>query len=270
MTTTDVKSVLDERASAVGLSRHAYLDRLIEAGFWIGPPDLLLEDLRSPTFDQRLHDGLSVAAQRRQELLREAAVRVLAHCMSGVAQMPPPELLARVRAPELREFAKDDQGELGALILGPSEVGKSIACAALSIRIAQRSTLDCISRNIANQNGPSQWRSSIGGIQFRRALDLGSCRQRHPLGEGDAPELLEVAEAKLAIIDDLGWEQPNRSEAVLEVIAKRYDAGVPTIVTSGLTHDRFRDRYGDAVIRRIIQTAGRQRPPINLHRTGAA
>jgi hypothetical protein len=43
---------------------------------------------------------------------------------------------------------------------------------------------------------------------------------------------------------------------IAEIIAERYNEGLPSYVTSGLTLEGFTERYGDAVVRRITEVGG--------------
>jgi len=54
---------------------------------------------------------------------------------------------------------------------------------------------------------------------------------------------------RLVIVDELGWER--FAGIVQEVVGCRYDDDLPTVVTSGLTREKFVERYGDAMERKI-------------------
>lgn len=54
---------------------------------------------------------------------------------------------------------------------------------------------------------------------------------------------------RLLIIDDLGKEKGSRYEDVAfdELLRSRYDRGLPTIVTTNVSRDNWRDQYGEAM-----------------------
>ena len=78
-----------------------------------------------------------------------------------------------------------------------------------------------------------------------------------------------VAEAKrthVLFLDDVGWEsrRAGADDVISEVIASRYDSGYPTYVTSGLTLAGFTERYGDAIVRRIVECGGMSGKVVDL------
>lgn len=90
---------------------------------------------------------------------------------------------------------------------------------------------------------------------FVKATDLGGARRVHSLGEGEPALLVKASEAPLLLLDDLGQDE-KRDNSVFEVLDARYDAQLPTVVTSGFPLEELRARYGEALIRRIIETNG--------------
>jgi DNA replication protein DnaC len=107
-------------------------------------------------------------------------------------------------------------------------------------------------------------------IKWVRAIDLGVAMSRHPLGEGEPEILADAKESRFVTLDDLGWESQRGIEVVLEVIAHRYDTGLHTALTSGLTWDALVARYGEAVIRRPLEAGGAKGRLIDLHKKGDA
>lgn len=91
------------------------------------------------------------------------------------------------------------------------------------------------------------------------AFGLALERQRHPLGTGEAPGVAAAMSASLLVLDDLGSEQANRSEAIADVLFARHNADLPTWVTTWLSDAELAQRYGGGVARRILEGAKVQR-----------
>lgn len=71
-------------------------------------------------------------------------------------------------------------------------------------------------------------------------------------GDGqDKRTLRDLEEARVAVIDDVGSEPQDTKgyayAAFFDAIERRYDAGGKTILTTNLTLDEFRQRYGTGV-----------------------
>ena len=130
--------------------------------------------------------------------------------------------------PALREFARVYGGTSGALLIGPTGVGKSLIAA----QVAQA---------VERQNMSSTWVKWIRADKLSRLLS--------ERGGSEQIDLLE--NARFLVIDELGYER--FPELVLEVIGDRHDHNRPVIVTSGLTQAQIADRYADATIRRITE-----------------
>jgi DNA replication protein DnaC len=60
---------------------------------------------------------------------------------------------------------------------------------------------------------------------------------------------------RLAVLDDLGKEDETRvgMAVVRDVISKRYDAKLPTIITSELTLVNIQERYGRYIAERLVE-----------------
>lgn len=182
--------------------------------------------------------------------------RKVARIVPGVAlaQLTPAEL-EKLYDPRLRVIAVDHQPETdgGALVVGPTGVGKSAAIACLARRLILQWRAPEIDRWPPREAEPP--------VRVAAARDIAKARREAPLG--GEPELLQRANwCSVLLIDDLGWETDPAD--VLGVIASRYDAGKPTVVTSGLTLQEFGDRYGAAVLRRIIEAGGKKGRVVNL------
>ena len=81
------------------------------------------------------------------------------------------------------------------------------------------------------------------------ALELSRCRAITQLGHGE-PEMLSLAlRTPLLVLDELPVADP--SGAVRDVLHARYDAELPTIVTTWMEKDIVAAAYGDGVARRM-------------------
>lgn len=93
------------------------------------------------------------------------------------------------------------------------------------------------------------------GARFVDVVSLSLARARHPLGQGEAPAILEAMRAPLVVLDDLGQEQPNRAEIVVDVVMARHNANLPTWATTWLGDDDIARRYSGGVLRRLTEGA---------------
>ena len=177
----------------------------------------------------------------------------------------------------LRSLVGSYAGDRGVLIVGPTGCGKSITAVALARRVAAlryvengKAVGDVDAARAHARRGyqppsregeffeattrpppPPPW----NGVCWRSATALSMARREHPLGKGEAPAVEQAMVADLLVIDDLGWE-PKQDTVCMDILAYRYDAGLPTIVTSGETPADLAARYSAAAIRRITETEG--------------
>ena len=86
---------------------------------------------------------------------------------------------------------------------------------------------------------------------FLSGHEIVGARRNWKLGE-ESPIIEEAKSRTLLIADEVGFEPP--SEVMFEVLDARYRAGQRTIITTGLRPKDFRDRYGDALYRRIAES----------------
>lgn len=122
--------------------------------------------------------------------------------------------------------------------------GKTAAVVALAHRM-----LDAARDNPAI-GGDDLWFAA--GIRFVPAIDLATARKEHRLGAGEPPLLEAAVDARLLILDELGYlEARHDITAIQEVIDARYRAARPTIYTSGATKAQLAEVYGHATVRRI-------------------
>jgi len=155
-------------------------------------------------------------------------------------------LEARVSSQQLREAANWWHWNRGNLVLmGPSGCGKSTAAAIVVRRMVDRGVAE----------GGFCWTDALG-IWWFAAGELERARREHPLGQGEAPEVVKACSARLLVIDDAGWDRDPAP--VSHVLDQRMQSARPTIITTGLTPGELSGHYGAAVIRRIVEAGGRK------------
>ncbi len=88
---------------------------------------------------------------------------------------------------------------------------------------------------------------------FAEAYLLAGARARHPLGQGEAPAVVEAMQAPLLLIDDVGSEVDDRRNVVADVVFHRHNEELPTWITTGFTVEMLMGRYGSHVVRRLIE-----------------
>lgn len=156
----------------------------------------------------------------------------------------------------------------GALLLGPTGIGKSMAACFLARRTVYERMLatddwhyrcdrpEHDATYIHDDDRP--YMSERYGVLWASAPALYLARRRHPLGK-DEPRLVDRAtKAKLLILDDIGRE-PAQESVVQDVLWERCDRdGLVTIATAGDSEAKLSDRYGAALVRRIHELDGRQ------------
>lgn len=87
------------------------------------------------------------------------------------------------------------------------------------------------------------------------ACDLAIARTQFSLGQGEPGIVDEADDAHLLVIDDLGNEQTAQSNAINDVLQRRFNKtrrGLVTWVTSAFTFRQARKRYGDGIARRVF------------------
>lgn len=100
-----------------------------------------------------------------------------------------------------------------------------------------------------------------GGARFASCYALAGARGRHPLGQGEAPDVKAAMTAPLLVVDDMASEVDDRRNVIAEVIFARHEHEVgPTWVTTGFPVDHLMQRYGTAIVRRLIE----RRAPVEI------
>lgn len=147
------------------------------------------------------------------------------------------ELGARVQASAelIRRGLLNPPGHM--VLIGPSGAGKtSLAVAMLGAWV---------------RKAPAERAKA----RFAEAFELAGARARHPLGQGEAPEVAAAMTAPMLLLDDLGSERDDRNAVLSDVLQRRHNADLPTWVTTWLEPEQCAERYGGAVTRRLFEPA---------------
>lgn len=150
----------------------------------------------------------------------------------------------------LREGAKDNQALVAArqfirakdarylLLLGRTRLGKTVAASLVMT--------DFCTRWPWNNQSTGNGLSPVHFVEAKRlthASAFDSEKERH---------LQELRDCRLLVLDDAGDEGTELGRGALaDLLTHRGDNGRRTVVTSNLTREGFKQRYGDAVARRI-------------------
>lgn len=184
----------------------------------------------------------------------EVVRRIKAIGPEGARVLTTKECLGHISAPALHKAASAYTNG-SALLLGKTGFGKTLTAMLMARRFAAsierkalegaRELVDECSRNRSTPPTRVAWVS---------CAELPRLAASHPFGRGE-PELLTSAKrAPLVVLDDLTWG--DNDKALLEIIAYRYDHGLPSIATAGATRDELGRRFGDAAMRRLIEHRG--------------
>ena len=226
-------------------------------------------EFRSEGWERRIL-AHAIAAENLK-IAEETTAAVLAGLSESgpksVAAFTVEELIAKCSAPKLRELAMNWNpfAHGGRLVCGPTGRGKTLAAVAVVRRffsepyVRERLWTEAMVRTEPGWYKRPGWR-------WVRAFDLVNARLQTGLGKGEADLVRDAVRADFLVLDDLGWEsqRANNEDVVVEVIAKRYDAGKPTYVSTGQKLDDLIARYGDAFVRRVQDAGGRSGKVINL------
>jgi len=173
-----------------------------------------------------------------------------------------PEFRERVQDPRLRRAAEQYRVEKNGnlVLLGPAGCGKTMVVASIIKRLCAEAVAAFVS--------DSSKLEYAARVVWTSAADLHKSRRQHRLGEGEAPEFLLAETAPLLVLDELGQEVAD-DRWLLEFLNARYNRGLPTISTSGLTRLELDMRYGVGAVRRLVEPTGRFLDVFNAANGGA-
>jgi DNA replication protein DnaC len=273
--TKEPKDEFDEACKRIGLASFEHI------GDWNTfqvlnprvPKEVIERFLLDDNFIQRIEAGLDKHWERRRQINLEQVRRGFTSIKS-ISALTSQEILKLVKSKSLLEWMKEYEPSKGALLVGPTETGKTISvygamqfyCENMirpaNIEPSPAGRSYDAERYVTEWEAHPNWPLPFDRLFVISAREIGNIRDRAKLGEDEPSEITKARTCSLLVMDDLGWERPHQSQAIADVLASRYDEGVSTIATSGLTLQGLSERYGDAVIRRVCETAGRKGPII--------
>lgn len=234
------RTELVRRCRAVDWRQHQ-LAQEIEVGGWL----------------DRLNEAVSQEDERRRRAREKGIKKAVDEAFKSgprtMIELDAEPLLKLIPA-ALRKLARElTEKQGGVLALGPTGAGKTATMVFLGRRLI-RERYEAFEVN-SMERSERFWGMDVGRIfGWARAVDIATARRKHGLGS-EAPEIDAAKAPTTLVIDDLGWE-PKGDTAIPEVIAERYDRGFQTLVTSGLTWTQLVDRYGEALLRRVLESGG--------------
>jgi hypothetical protein len=247
-----VKAATLKACHAVGMGEDVALFKR-RARFAGWHPERFAQEARQPDglrarFAEAVEAGVAADLARR---IDRFMLEALTDGPRALATMGVDELAKLVSNELQAEALMYDPFKMGGrLICGPTGLGKSVAGVAALRR----------SHGLRPADMNALWdKDNLGRVcLWVRAFGLPNARLANGLGGGEAPLVASAIAADFLVLDDLGWEsrRAGADDVVTEVIAARYDAGRITYATTGLTYQKFVDRYGSAIARRITETAG--------------
>lgn len=143
-------------------------------------------------------------------------------------------LALRVSPPTAVQLAEDALGRKFAMVLtGGAGNGKTSLGCALVRRMAKLTGL-------------------VG--HYADCIELAYARKMHPLGKGEAPEVLAAMQAGVLFLDELGAET-GVDQTIEQIIRARHNHERPTIYGTPHSAASLTGRYGDGVARRVYEGA---------------
>jgi len=186
---------------------------------------------------------------------REVVARLKPIGPEGARALSAQECLAKIGCVKLRQAAANYVAG-AAVLLGKTGVGKTLASLLMARRGAaaiersrfEGTKLDRLETACSRNNRPQ-----LPSVAWVSCAELPRLVSSQPFGR--EPELLKQAkDAPLVVLDDLLWG--DNDKALLEILAHRYDHGLPSIATAGATRAELVTRFGDAVVRRLLECRG--------------
>lgn len=202
-------------------------------------------ELRQGEWQARLRQDLDHEERRREKRKGERICSALAGGPDWIANANRDELLEKIDA-RLVSFAETYvPADGGVLLLGPTGTGKTVSAGLAIARLA-----------------PDTLR-----LVWTHAAHLARAWAGHPLGQGEPHAVGAAERALLLVIDDWTWEKEGDT-TIAEILATRYDRGLPTIATCGRSVEDLTKRVGNAVVRRVLESGGKKGQLINLFKGG--
>lgn len=212
----------------------------------------------------RFIDGEEDAAAARQRRLRGVRDQLPSNTL-----VPRPELEART-PPKLLPVALGwhwDAGNL--LVLGPTRIGKTSGIALL-VRLAMQRAAGSTYKFDPTESrfwGGCQDHMGLAElIRWQSCRDLTTAVKEFPLGHG-APEAIQRCQhARLLVLDDVG--AGDDKPTIERILNARYERRWPTITTSGLNSRELVTTFGEALVRRMSERAGKPGQIVDLFPKG--
>lgn len=192
------------------------------------------------------------AREPRRSTIRSPIERVLAAVPAWPHVMDVSAFKAAISHPILQKTAEKYELRHGSLlVLGASGSGKTSLCARIVRRLCA-AAIESESEPRGSTSHAPAW--AMVSTTWTTASEIARVLREHRLGDREEPELIRRSvSANLLVVDELGPEPPHRLGELFDLLDRRYVAGRATLVTSGLTLEAFRERYGDALYRRLTE-----------------
>lgn len=175
---------------------------------------------------------------------REAANELLKSLLPPAMRAPRGELVNRIAVPELTTACeKWSWGDGNMLFIGPSSVGKTSAVAFLVHRLIRKG---CVEAGLA-------WERAQG-IVFAESRSLCARVREHGMGHGESEYLHEAKWATLLVLDDLAVDAD--AGIITDLMNHRYQHERRTVTTTGLSLLQLSNTFGQALVRRLCESAG--------------
>lgn len=216
------------------------LDKWIEAGHrYLSPLDV--EDRRTAL--ETMKFGMGQLHDKAHEISVELHFKRTIP-VPWIHDTPDAAVIAKLASPALaRTAAECADGKRNVVLLGKTGTGKT-ATAALLARNHYR----------LQRRREQHFGYRFSSVDWMYARDIVAAVLAHPLGKGEAPTLDKARNARILVIDDLGLEKDHGP--ILDVLHERNQQNRVTWITSGLTVDQIKERYGEAVYRRLVEMNG--------------
>lgn len=190
-------------------------------------------------------DPAELDRSRRHARFAEASA-IRGRLPRWIVEMSRAHLLSRIHDERLQRVAQGwGWGHGNVMLLGSTGKGKTAAAGFLFRRLLA----DAVAA------GGDAW-VDAQTLAWVRVEQLERDMRAHPLGKGELADLRIAKRAKLLFLDEVGWETDRT--IVASILAERYDASLPSVITSGRTSEELGTLYGGAVVRRMSEHKARR------------